>query len=77
MQQWEFLFVDLEYEGYTWFVTYISDESVKDWGNDTTEHEISNNLGKQGWEMFSYSSPHRNLEYTQATSSMAFKRLKG
>ena len=78
MQKWEYLFIHIDFLNRNWEVTFISDPELKDWVKDKTEHEIANHLGKQGWEMVSY-SPFVGHPYGTSTlgligTRMIFKR---
>ncbi len=81
MQKWEYLFIHLDLVTRNWEVTFISDPELKDWTKDKSEHEISNHLGEQGWELVS-STPFVGHPYAGNSTlgligtRMIFKRPK-
>lgn len=74
MQKWEYLFIHNDFVNRSWKITCISNPELQDTLKGKAEHEISNYLGEQGWELVSY-TPFVGNPYGSSTKGLIGVRL--
>lgn len=80
MQKWEYLFIHQDFVNRSWETTCPSHPELQNAVKGKTEHEISNDVGEQGWELVSY-TPFVGTPYGTSTQGLigvriVFKRPK-
>ena len=53
LQKWEYLFVLCEDTKEAWRPRYVNGQELRDWKRGSSQHEFSNQMGEQGWELVS------------------------